>query len=450
MKKNLKQIIFLGGGHTNTLALRELAMRGFMNKNSEKLRVKLISDYPKSAYSGTIPGTVCGYYNSEKSFIYLDKFSKFANIDFKLGKAVKLEPDTNRLILESGEEITYDLLSINVGSRTLGSFSVPGVFENALTTRPISAFLGKIEKKEKQLDLKNSHSNEPIRIGIVGGGVSGLELGFSFNYRVKKLFGRNTDITIFDNQKTLLPSYHPSVVKQLTDYAAIRNIKFENSAIVTGVVGNTVQFNNKNNTFDIIVWATGPEPHDFNYKSNLDLKKGWISVKDTLQTLKYKNIFGCGDCINIDNYDNFPPKSGVYAVREASILSQNIEKCSNGENNLSQYIPQKDFLALITLGEDISFGTKFGISFKGKWVWNLKKYIDVSFMNLFHEEINPANNKNIFANNTDTFNFSPKECIKYLIESENEETFDKQLKIIDQLAKDENLLKEIKSLLNLI
>ena len=105
---------------------------------------------------------------------------------------------------------------------------------------------------------------------------------------------------------------------------------------------------------------------------------------------------------------------------------------------------------MITLGEDISFGTKFGISFKGKWVWNLKKYIDVSFMNLFHEEINPANNKNIFANNTDTFNFSPKECIKYLIESENEETFDKQLKIIDQLAKDENLLKEIKSLLNLI
>ena len=30
-----------------------------------------------------------------------------------------------------------------------------------------------------------------------------------------------------------------------------------------------------------------------------------------------------------------------------------------------------------------AIGTKFGIAFTGKWVWNMKDYIDVGFMKLF-------------------------------------------------------------------
>jgi hypothetical protein len=31
-----------------------------------------------------------------------------------------------------------------------------------------------------------------------------------------------------------------------------------------------------------------------------------------------------------------------------------------------------------------AIGTKFGIAFCGKWVWNMKDYIDVGFMKLFY------------------------------------------------------------------
>ena len=34
-------------------------------------------------------------------------------------------------------------------------------------------------------------------------------------------------------------------------------------------------------------------------------------------------------------------------------------------------------------GDGIAIGTKFGIAFTGKWVWNMKDYIDVGFMKLF-------------------------------------------------------------------
>lgn len=34
-------------------------------------------------------------------------------------------------------------------------------------------------------------------------------------------------------------------------------------------------------------------------------------------------------------------------------------------------------------GDGKAIGTKFGIAFSGKWVWNMKDYIDRSFMKLF-------------------------------------------------------------------
>ena len=50
----------------------------------------------------------------------------------------------NKLIFEDGTELEYDVLSLNVGSRTRGATTVPGVWENSLTTRPINDLLGKI------------------------------------------------------------------------------------------------------------------------------------------------------------------------------------------------------------------------------------------------------------------------------------------------------------------
>jgi hypothetical protein len=35
-------------------------------------------------------------------------------------------------------------------------------------------------------------------------------------------------------------------------------------------------------------------------------------------------------------------------------------------------------------GDGKCIGSKFGISFIGKWVWEMKDFIDMSFMNLFN------------------------------------------------------------------
>lgn len=78
----------------------------------------------------------------------------------------------------------------------------------------------------------------------------------------------------------------------------------------------------------------------------------------------------------------FPPKAGVYAVRGGPFITRNIHHYLMGEE-MEVYEPQSEFLALLMTGDGRAIGTKFGIGFSGKWVWNLKDYIDKSFMRLF-------------------------------------------------------------------
>ncbi len=51
---------------------------------------------------------------------------------------------------------------------------------------------------------------------------------------------------------------------------------------------------------------------------------------------------------------------------------------------LAKYVPQSGFLSLLMTGDGKAIGTKFGISFCGRWVWHMKDHIDVGFMKLFY------------------------------------------------------------------
>lgn len=55
--------------------------------------------------------------------------------------------------------------------------------------------------------------------------------------------------------------------------------------------------------------------------------------------------------------------------------------------DLEEYVPQQGFLSLLMTGDGKCIGSKYGIGFYGNWVWGLKDYIDMSFMNLFNANL---------------------------------------------------------------
>lgn len=82
----------------------------------------------------------------------------------------------NKIYLEDKSSLDYDILAVNVGSRTRGASHTTGVWEHSLTTRPINDLLGKIERKEQWL-IQNKVTPEVI---VCGSGAAGIEMAFGF------------------------------------------------------------------------------------------------------------------------------------------------------------------------------------------------------------------------------------------------------------------------------
>ena len=64
------------------------------------------------------------------------------------------------------------------------------------------------------------------------------------------------------------------------------------------------------------------------------------------------------------------------------IIAQNVANMIS-RKPLVIYNPPRDYLSLIMTGKETAIGNKFGIQFSGKWVWNMKDYIDRLLMSQF-------------------------------------------------------------------
>lgn len=142
---------------------------------------------------------------------------------------------------------------------------------------------------------------------------------------------------------------------------------------------------------DVPIWATGAEPQKVLQSTDLDILRGYIQVNDFMQSTTYPNVFAGGDCVSFEsNKDDkpFPPKAGVYAVREGPFIAENASEFikaqhENREPELKKYVPQPVFLSLLMTADSSAIGQKWGISFNGPWVWEMKDFIDTSFMKIF-------------------------------------------------------------------
>jgi selenide, water dikinase len=163
----------------------------------------------------------------------------------------------NKLIFEDDTELEYDVLALNVGSRTRGATTIPGVWDNSLTTRPINELLGKIQRKEEEL-LSN---NIIPKVVVCGGGAAGVELSFAFKNRWSKAFGTEIDVTLLSDQSDVL-FYESEAVRELvkTKFNE-KNIKMVNGSRVKKITADKVILEDgRELECTVPIWATGAEP----------------------------------------------------------------------------------------------------------------------------------------------------------------------------------------------
>ncbi|MBN1931017.1 MAG: pyridine nucleotide-disulfide oxidoreductase, partial [Desulfobacterales bacterium] len=98
------------------------------------------------------------------------------------------------------------------------------------------------------------------------------------------------------------------------------------------------------------------------------------------QCVSYPEIFGGGDCIS------FKPrpltKVGVYAVRQNSILFNNLQTALQG-GAYQRFVPQKTYLLIFNMGDGTGIFVRNSLVWRGRSAFILKNFIDTTFMKKF-------------------------------------------------------------------
>ena len=366
------QLVLVGAGHAHVQVLRR-----FMMRPEPDIQITLVVDRPEAVYSGMVPGLVAGEYEVRELEIDGIPLARRAQARCILAAAVDVDPVARRIHVEGRPAVSYDVASLDVGS-TIRGLDRPGVYEHALPTRPIRTF---VDQLSLRLPSRDSGAESPPLIAVVGAGAAGMELAFTLRARLLAA-GVDPKITVLCKGQEVMPRYTTRVAAVIRREAERRGIEIRTRAEVVAVEKDAVVLADDRVPCDLAVWATGAAPVPLFENTALPLDAaGFVRVEPTLQVVGYEDLFAVGDCASIDGYP-WIPKAGVYAVREGPVLHDNLRARCKGRP-LRAYRPQRDFLALLALGEGQAIGAKWGMSLAGSGMWRLKDFIDRRFMTRF-------------------------------------------------------------------
>lgn len=361
-----RDLVLIGGGHTHALLLRKWGMNPLPGA-----RVTVINPGPTAPYSGMLPGFVAGHYARSDLDIDLVRLARFAGARVILGAVEGIDPAQRHVHVPGRPPVAFDVASVNVGI-TSDMPTLPGFADHAVPAKPLGPFAA---RWSDYLD-----GTGPASVAVIGGGVAGVELVMAMAHALKTK-GRPAQVTLIDNASALTAT-GPKAAATIRKAMAGLGINVLEGVSITQIAADHVALDDgRQIPAEFVTGAAGARSYGWIQHTGLDLHEGFIRVNGHLQSSD-PALFAAGDCAHLT--ENPRPKAGVYAVREAPVLFNNL-RAALGSGTMQRYVPQKDYLKLISLGGKSALAERLGTSFSGALMWRWKDHIDQSFMNKFRE-----------------------------------------------------------------
>lgn len=355
----MKIVVLVGGGHAHLHALAQ-----FAKKPREDIQLVLISPAVHQYYSGMFSGFTEEVYGLDEIRIDLNQLAEKIGAAFYQDAICAIDPESRTLTGQHGKIYPYDAVSFDIGSET---DSPEALKKHISPIKPNYHFPDQLMKFRK--------SAKPV---IVGGGASGVELAFSTHaWRMRQHFP--TDTLLFSSGE-LLSAHGAAASRKLEAIARKKSLPFFTNVKIEDIDETSViARNGASYPQSDVLWLTGPKsPSIFEHSGMPVDRAGFLAVSETLQSIRFPEVFGAGDCVSIDRYP-YLAKNGVYAVRQGPVLWGNLLNFLDG-NPLSSFIPQKRYVAILSTGGGEAFLTYGQWSMHGKLPWKLKQLIDKKFM----------------------------------------------------------------------
>lgn len=349
------EIVLVGGGHCHALVLRALAMDPI-----EGARVTVVNPGPTAPYTGMLPGHVAGHYDREALDIDLIRLARAAGARILMDRAVAIDREARRIDLAGGRSLVYDIASINVGI-TSEPNGIAGFGEHGIAAKPLGDFA-----------RAWSECRKDVPIGIIGGGVGGCELALAMAHARS----RGDGITILDQSTVLQDVNHRARATLLAELKSWGISVLQRVDVKEVTAEELLLSDGRSVPAVFTVGAAGARIPGWLDSTGLDGGVDGLCVGPTLQTSD-PSIFAVGDCAYMTHAPR--PKAGVFAVRQAPILLDNMRAVVDGKK-LRHFNPQRSYLKLVSLGGKSALAIKWGRAVKGPALWRWKDWIDRRFM----------------------------------------------------------------------
>lgn len=366
--QELVHLVLVGGGHAHLHVMKELHKRKISG-----LTITLISQFPYQYYSGMAAAFLEGVYREEEIRFDLGELCKRQQIQFIQGRATRVDGELKKVILSDGREISFTLLSMDTGSQMAGASLVETY---GVPVKPLVNL-------QQMYGSCQEESTGGTHFLIVGAGAAGVEIALAI-HRHKEEAKQGVRVSLVEFGDTILKGYQPRLQKQVKDFLVGKKIQVMLKTQVIAIHEKYIMTRSGEKiAYDKLIWAGGVAADPFYRESGLRVdEKGFMLVNSSLQSLSYPFIFGAGDCIAFADYD-YVTKVGVYAIREAPILVENILGYIHSKP-LQVYIPQRTYLAILSLAHKRGILQYGKLVLKGGFCWKLKDYIDRSFMRKYN------------------------------------------------------------------
>lgn len=281
-------------------------------------------------------------------------------IKFVQGTVTGIDVARQQVQLAQQDSISYDSLVLAMGGRTPMEI-VPGASEFAFPFHSLQDAYA-LEEKLRELEQRN---HDKIRIAIVGGGYSGVEVACKLRDRV----GERARIRIVERGEMILkasPEFNRKTAqKALED----REVWIDTETTVESIAENeiTLLYKGKSDTLpvDVVIWTVGTTVSDL--VKNLDLphnEQGKIQVDSTLQVTRNPAIFALGDlAVCRDASGQVVPATAQVAFQQSDYCAWNIWASLTGR----PLLPFKYYNLgeMLVLGTDNASLTSEGVKLDG-------------------------------------------------------------------------------------
>lgn len=290
-----------------------------------------------------------------------EQLLKETPIRFIQGTVADIDITAQQVQLQDGQFLDYDRLVLAMGGETPIDI-VPGAKQHAIPFRAVEDAY----RLQERLRILEASDTEKIRVAIVGGGYSGVELACKLAERLGKR-GRLRLIETGEDILKSAPDFNREAAKQALSERQIW-LDLETTVKSIDAENITLEYRQQVDTLpvDIVMWTVGTQTTPI--VRSLPLKqnpKNQLVITPTLQVIEHSEIFALGDLADCHDADGKKvPNTAQAAFQQADYTGWNIWASVTGRPLLPFHYQALG--EMMTLGKDNATLTGLGIKLDGQ------------------------------------------------------------------------------------